>query len=108
MGDELSLPPVPDVQLRLPELGETLFPAPPWKRRLLGGSQLHLDLPPEFDFAESLEFLRLRLSSSTPPAWSLQPAWLPAPQPAWLTAPTPPAKPNPWVAPPKPPEPQTP
>jgi hypothetical protein len=109
MSDDANpLPPVPDVQLTMPELGETLFPRPPWKRPLFGGWQLHLDMPPLLDLDEVMSRIRGQINAGSPPDWALLPAWTPpTPPPAWLTPP-PAATPSPWTAPPKPPQPQTP
>jgi hypothetical protein len=108
MSDDntLDLPPVPDVTLTMPELGDSLFPQPPWKRRSLGGWQLHLDLPPLLDLSDVFAKIHGQASADTPPSWLTLPAWVPPAQPNWLTPP-PAATPNPWAAPPKP-QPQNP
>ena len=107
MGDEL-LPPVPDFQLHMPQLGESLFPQPPWNQPLVDGLRLHLDLPPILDLDAATEQVLRMLDSTNPPDWALPSALpllgLPIPAAGLPAPPTPSPTPraNPWSKPPQP------
>jgi hypothetical protein len=92
----------------MPELGDSLFTQPPWKKSAFGGWQLHLDLPPLLDLDEVFAKIQAQASADNPPNWLQLPAWTPpGPTQTWLTPPPAPP-PNLWAAPPTLPKPQTP